>query len=180
MGIGGDGMRVILPFTKRIAKVTAALALSGYKYEPIDVSESQFRYYHVIKELWDAGETFCTVEHDIVIRPDTLASFDDCPSDWDVAPYNYPLMPGGLYAGLGCCKISDRLIARNPDAMEKVGQMSDKSHKAKSWCRVDGWLKQVLVEAGERPHAHDQVEHLGDGWPSHDSCRAEAMKLAKR
>ena len=33
MGIGGDGMRVILPFTKRIAKVTAALALSGYKYK---------------------------------------------------------------------------------------------------------------------------------------------------
>jgi hypothetical protein len=168
---------VILPFTKRIAKVTAALDDSGYDYEAIDVSESPFRYFYVIKELWDAKETFCTIEHDIVINPETLRSFDSCPCDWDIAPYPYKLMPDGFYAGLGCCKISDRLIARNPEALIKVGQIEDRSHRQKHWCRVDGWLKQILVENNERPHAHDLVDHLGDGFPSHGPCHEQALKM---
>ncbi len=168
-------MKVILPYTKRIAKVTAALDASGYEYEAIDVSESQSKYFQVIQEIWNAGEGWVNVEHDIVVGPDTIKSFDQCSADWCIAPYNYAVMPGGFYAGLGCCKISSRLIARNYDAMDRVGQMRDNDHKQRHWCRVDGWLKQVLIENGEAPHAHESVQHLGSGWPAH-GCHKAAKK----
>lgn len=162
-------MRVVVPFTRKTKRVLEAIEASGFEYELIDVSESQFRYWYVVKELFDAKETFATVEHDILVNSDTLKSFDDCPCDWDIAPYPYALMPEGFYAGLGCCKITDKLIARNPDAMELDSSWYgwDKNHKPRHWCRVDGYLKDRLLANGERPHAHDVVQHLGDNWPSH-------------
>ena len=160
---------MILPYTTKRKAVISALDASGFDYETIDVSESQFRYWYLVKELCDAGETFATVEHDIVINESTLRDFDDCPCDWCIGPYPYLMMPDGHYAGLGCCKISAKLIARNPDAMRLDPNWAgwDSKHRPRHWCRVDGWLKQVLIENNERPHAHDLVDHLGDGWPSH-------------
>lgn len=160
-------MRVICPRTKAIRKVVDALDASGYPWEAHDVSNGQFSYFHLVNSLWDEREGWMNVEHDIVINPDTLKSFEECEHDWCIAPYPYLMMPEGVYAGLGCCKFSADLIKRNPDAMKMVGEMSDKSHKARHWCRVDGYLKYVLIESGERPHAHEHVQHLGDGWPSH-------------
>lgn len=172
-------MKVIVPYTRRIKAVTAALDATGYDYEAIDVSESPFKYFYVIKELWSAGEAWINVEHDIIVNPDTFSALEDCPADWDVAAYEYKLMKEGAYAGLGCCKFSEKLIARNPHAMNLDPNWYgwDKSHKPKHWCRVDAMLKENLLNNNERPHAHDLVHHLGDGYPSHAPCHEQAMKM---
>ncbi len=162
-------LKVILPYTRRIQKVTFALDRTGYPYNPSDVTESQFKYYYLIKALWDTGESWINIEHDILPNPDTFQSFEDCPADWCIAPYPYLMMPQGAYAGLGCCKISARLIARHPDAMDIDLNWAgwDKNHRPRHWCRVDAMLKENLINNGERPHAHEFVQHMGDGWPSH-------------
>lgn len=160
-------MRVIAPQTKELEPVVTALNASGYKWEAKDVSGSDSAYFDLISDLWESGETFATVEHDIVINPDTLLGFNACQSDWCVALYPYAVT--GHYCGLGCCKISGKLIARNKDAMKVTATWADDGHPAKHWCRVDGWLRAYLENRGEQFHVHypPLVGHIGNTWPSH-------------
>lgn len=163
-------MRVIVPYTKLIGRVTNALDASGYEWEAVNVSESYQRYWYLVRELWAAGEDFTLIEHDVVVDPEvTLQGFESCPMDWCSCPYPYQMMPSGYYFGMGCTRYRAALLKRQPCPLVYDPEWKgwDKLHKPRHWCRIDSLMKESLYNSGEQIHPHDMVEHLGDGWPKH-------------
>lgn len=142
----------------------AALDASGMAYETIRM-DGDGSYFGLLSGLWSAGETFAVVEQDIVIEPGTMQALGACGSDWCAFPYGY--FHTETYWGLGCVKFAAPLLARVPGAMDRVAVMSDETHPAKHWCRIDAWLSLVLGQAGERRCEHlPPVGHL-HRYPSH-------------
>lgn len=154
-------MRVVVPTTVTHPEVYAALAETGFEFDSIPVDHSDRAYYDLLASLWAAGESFAIIEHDIVVYPSAPLELAACPFPWCGLPYAYG---NTTTYGLGCVKFSEGLIARHPDAMLRVGVMSDPTHPARHWCRLDAWLTAVLTSVGEGRHEHKGlVRHLGNG-----------------
>lgn len=154
-------MRIVVPTTRTYPEVYGALSDTDWPYDVIPVEHSDRAYYDLLAALWAAGESFAIVEHDVVVHPSAPLELASCPSDWCGFPYDYC---GLVTYGLGCVKFSEALIARHPDAMLRVGVMSDDRHPKRHWCRLDAWLTCVLESVGEERHRHRTfVRHLGTG-----------------
>lgn len=170
-------MRVVVPFTSLRPETAAALSASGFPHEPVEVDDGD-GYHRLLSGLWAAGESFAIVEQDIVVGPGTLPDLAACPRDWCSCPYPYM---NGLYAGLGCARFRESVIARHADLMDVVAGMSDEGHPPKHWCRQDGYMRAVLMQRGERQcTAHPEVGHSSrspahgciPGYPPRRSERA--------
>jgi hypothetical protein len=163
-------MRVVIPFVPTLnPDVARAINAGGYIPDPVDVSGSDDAYWTLLHRLWGRGKTICIVEHDVIVRPDSLRELEECPSDW--CSFQVPYV-GRLYAGLSCAKFSAALIARYPDALERISELSDDEHPQKHWCRIDSWLQgYVLHPGGETMCVHTPpLEHIrenGDHSPTH-------------
>ena len=160
-------MRVVLPLAGDTDHcVIAALDATGYRVESYDVSRRDRDYFDLISMLWADAEDFALVEHDVVVAPTTLDELSACPHDWCGFPHLYGIGAGAVLThSLGCVKFGADLIARNPDAMVRVGVMSDAQHGKRHWCRIDSWLQGVVLPGeGEVKHEHlPPVQHLGEG-----------------
>lgn len=155
-------MRLILPWTYVEPRVDSAIAATGWKREAPYVGLSDRAYFDLLASLWAAGDSFIICEQDIVPHPTAFDDLANCRHDWCAFPYEYV---GHKTYGLGLVKFSAELIARHPDAMERVAVMRDPTHEPRHWCRLDAWLQGVILPlAGEVPHGHEpMVKHLGDG-----------------
>ena len=91
---------MIVPFTRLEDGVLEALDATGYPVELHDVSGSDFDYWRLLATLWkDTSSDLCIVEQDVVVRPDTLAKFDECLNPWCAGFYKY--LGSDRYSGLG-------------------------------------------------------------------------------
>ncbi len=144
---------VYLPHTRFRPEVVRAIEAGGHTPIPVDVSGDDTAYFALLSRLWrEQTGGFSVVEHDILVRPTSLTELMRCPKPWCAFEFDYL---GGPHAGLGCVKFSSELLARQPDAMERVGEMWDDEHPPFHWCRLDLWLQQrVLPQAGEHLHVH--------------------------
>ncbi len=163
-------MRVVVPYTNLRNETRAAIEASGWDYDPIDVSSDDEAYWRLLRDLWAAGETFCIVEQDIVVKPETLDGLAAC-TEWRCAAA-YPYF-NGLYPGLGCTRFSAELLSSVPGAIEEIGSWSDEIHPLRHWCRLDGWLQTLLKRNYHVPLCtnHGIVGHIrdysGSPYPSH-------------
>lgn len=157
----GDGPR---PETR------SALDATTWEWAGADVSASDDAYWRLLAGLWRDGASsgflsVAVVEHDIIVTQEALDSLAGCDADWCACPY--PYLRGDLYAGLGCTRFRAALMARHPGLLDVVATMSDAGHGPKHWCRLDGWMSQVLASRGERQcRDHPVVGHLGRA-PAH-------------
>lgn len=156
-------MRVVVPYTYVGREVATALGATHRPWDMLPVGGSDRDYYDLLTRLWAEGETFVIVEHDIVVHPTAIDELEQCTHEWCGFPHYYGRY--GLTYGLGCVKFDAALMARHPDAMIRVGVMSDPTHPKRHWCRLDAWLQgTVLPHRGEVKHCHDTpVRHLGTG-----------------
>lgn len=160
-------MLVIIPYVgevnPRVDKAVIAATRYGHAQRWYDVSGSDRAYFDLLRGLWNAGGAFTIIEHDVIVHPTAITELDACPEDWCAFPYDYG--EWGLTYGLGCVKFSRDLILRNPDALQKVGVLSDARHPKRHWCRLDAFLQGVILpNAGETLHRHETpVTHLGRG-----------------
>lgn len=166
-------MRVVVPFTDLQPETAVALDATGYEWEAVDVSDSDEAYWSLLAGLWSDGETFTIVEHDVVVVQNAMRQFEECYGEWCAFPAQYV---NGPYAGLACTKFSAALIARNPQAVVKAGELYDSTHPPRHWCRLDAWLQRQF--AGERRCFHVPVlrhirDYKGHPQPSH-GCREPA------
>jgi hypothetical protein len=161
--------RVVVPYARQLApEVIWALQEAEVEFELVNVAHSDFAYYHLLCGLWKLAEPFTIVEHDIVVRPDVLASFDNCAHEWCAASYPYLR---SNYWGLGCTRFRRELLQRFPDVMEEVGRYESPRHIPGHWCILDQALTASLrARRVDWPHTHGDVGHLGDGLPAHH-CR---------
>ena len=168
--------KVLVPFTSLRAETIVGLSNSDIPYEmtarPIVDDEG---YFFALAEAWTPtqqhmAEPFILVEHDIVVRPETLRELRDCPEDWCAAPYPYLDKPEAW--GMGCVKFSDRLIVRNPWIFKEFQDDSDSLHPPRHWCRMDTYIWHALTERGETRHDHSGVcGHVGHpGTKSAHGC----------
>jgi hypothetical protein len=113
------------------------------------------------------AEPFIVVEHDIVVRPETLRELRDCPEDWCSMPY--PYLNEAEAWGMGCVKFSDRLIVRNPWIFQQFENDGDSLHPPRHWCRLDAHIWAALTENGEHRHDHPgpALGHVGGGTVAH-------------
>lgn len=163
-------MRVVLPYTDLRPEVLWAVQEADHEYETFDVSHSDTDYWSLLSLLWRCGEDFCIVEHDIVVGPGTLDSFEACPQEWCTSPYKYLR---GTYWGLGCTRFRAPLMAAYPELLDEVGEVDAPGHGPKHWCTLDACITRALMRRRrEWPHQdHGEVAHLSDGSPTH-GCRA--------
>lgn len=168
--------KVLVPFTALRAETIVALGNSDIEYEmvarPITDDEGYFR---ALDEAWTPSdnhsvEPFIVVEHDIIVRPETLRELRDCPEDWCSAPYPYLDKPEAW--GMGCVKFTDRLIVRNYQIFDQIGRVSDEQHPPRHWCWMDLLIWTALTERGEKRHDHPgpalgHVGHPGKNASAH-------------
>lgn len=148
-------MFVIVPYVDLQPQTIDALSASGHDWDPMYVGWSDRAYWSVLAAMWDLGETFAVVEQDVIIEPDTLTRLEQCDRPWcaHATPYLH-----GQHVGMGCVKFGASLIAADPLAMQKVGEMFDLKHPAKHWCRLDAWLQTMTLPfTGIERHVHPQV-----------------------
>lgn len=136
-------------------------ALDGWDVAFVDVSGSDDAYWQLLANLWSEGRGFVLIEHDIVVRPDSIEKLVACHEPW--CSFQVPYV-GRLYAGLSCAKFSAGLIARYPDALDRISGLEDEDHPPSHWCRLDSHLQShVLNPGGETMHVHGPpLEHLRD------------------
>jgi hypothetical protein len=79
-----------------------ALVRAHPNAEFIDVGGDPYNYWRLFTHLWDGGRPFILVEHDIVVRPDTVFDLESCGTPW--CAYTYHEAPGEPVSGLGCAK----------------------------------------------------------------------------
>jgi hypothetical protein len=155
----GHDITVVMPYTRLRNEVVQALA--GWDVVFVDVSGSDEAYWELLARLWAKGTGFILIEHDILVRPDTLDELVNCERPW--CSFQVPYV-GRLYAGLSCAKFTAALIARYPDALDRIAELEDEDHRPKHWCRLDSWLQAyVLNPGGETMHVHGPpLEHVRD------------------
>lgn len=172
-------MIVVAPYVTYAPGVTEALDATGWPWRQAYVGDSDEDYWTLLSNLWGDGEAFALVEHDVLVRPDTLAELADCAEPWCsfVIPYL-----GGEYAGMACVKFSAELIAACPDALGIVGLMSNgEQHPRKHWCTLDSFLQSTLQRTGTARHVHQPaLGHVrpydGSPWPVH-GCHGTPPQL---
>jgi hypothetical protein len=173
--------KVLVPFTALRAETVVGLQNSTIPYEmvarPITDDEG---YFWALSEAWTPTpehmpEPFIVVEHDIVVRPETLRELRDCPEDWCAAPY--PYLNEAEAWGMGCVKFSDRLICRSPYLFQKISNEGDPLHPPRHWCRLDAHIWEALTERGEHRHDHPgpALGHVGGRTVTHGCYSADDL-----
>lgn len=133
-------MQVHVPYTRLDPVCVASVGEAVYH----EMGADPYAYWRLVRGLWQAGEPFILVEHDIEVRPETLTGLADCERPWCVASYRHPA--GWWLIGLGCTKLDP---SRLP-----VLDWSEPVH----WSVLDVTLGKWLAPDAE-PHQHGEVEH---------------------
>jgi hypothetical protein len=174
-------VRVVVPTAPpsgHLTAVEAALNAAGVPYGVYDVSGADDAYWTLLAALWEQGDGFIVVEHDVVVRPESIWELIGCDRPWCACPYPY-LGGRGTIIGLGCTKFSGELLAAVPDALLRAGEMVDqlpgadqgRDHPRRHWCRLDSRIQRALVDSGYHVHFdHTEVGHLNERGPAH-GCR---------
>ena len=145
--------------------VTHAIREAGFIPTLYDVSSSDEDYWNLLDGLWRDAQDFAIVEHDVVVNPGTLQSFEDCPNVWCSAPH--PYYGHSAYAGLGCTRFRASIMLAIPEAIEVIGEQISGSHPRRHWCPLDSLLQRYLTGRGQSICLHDPVAHLGGEYPAH-------------
>lgn len=135
----------------------------------LDVSSSPLAYYGALLDIWERGETFAVLEHDVVCRPDVIEAFAECPEPWCCFGYSdiccqdetgfSPCMEAWRNL-LGCTRFRRDVINAVPDAISAIPP------EGWDWHNVCDGLGANLRAAGFTHHWHfPPVEHhhLVDG-----------------
>lgn len=146
-------MKVVVPYTDLRPETLDGLRFARKRDVMfVDVSASPYAYGELLERLWDAGETFCLIEHDIEIGPSTLYDFRACNYGYCGAPYAWTTNVG---VALGCVRFRDSFIAQHPLAVRKA------LDKKPTFAQLDVCLQRAILvrEYGQQPHVHACVIH---------------------
>ena len=138
-------MNVYVPWAREHSEARAALAPTEPHY--VSVKYSQFAYWYLVESLWTEGKPFTLVEHDVVVRPDTISELDTCPHPWCA----FKVTTGeGWVATFGCVRFHPSGHFPVPDPTR--------------WQDLDWTLEAALVKAGWVKHLHEPIlDHVNPG-----------------
>lgn len=128
-------MRVVVPALSPGCTATLALTAEGVPHD-VRVLVGDLEYGALVEELWDDGQGFVLVEHDVAPWFGAVAQLAECERDWCM--FHYPKAGGMLIRGLGCTKFSDRLVRDYPDLPD--------AWKDTDWRILDGAVAVAITE----------------------------------
>lgn len=133
-----------------------------------DVSEDQWSYTKVLEELWQQGETFALMEHDMVPWPGAITQIINCPYPWCFYGYtpDIDLVENGC-APFGLIKISAKLIEEFPEVWTRMRAYFDEDFEF-AWMHHDTFMFDYIVnqQKGQKPHQHfPSVFNANPGGP---------------
>lgn len=109
-------------------------------------------YAGILAALWQDGQEFINLEHDVAPWPGALTDLWSCPNPF--CYYRYPSWPQGrLTVGIGCMKFGQAVLDKIPHSWEDWGNIP--------WWDLDGALVSDILEAGFERHEHSPpVAHV--------------------
>lgn len=123
----------------------------------IDVCNSSIAYYAAVLDIWERGENFALLEHDVVCRPDVVEAFEACPEPWCLYGYDsicHPQCQEAWRNQLGCTRFRAELVQAVPDAISSIPRENW------DWHEMCNGLGENLRVAGFTHHwHHPPVEH---------------------
>jgi len=162
-------VKIVVPYVDLANKTREALEAHApaAQYHYLDPADDG-AYHHLLVELWDAGEDFAIVEHDIEIHAGVLPAFEACPESWCVFPYfgrphkNYPVPV--LRVALGCTRFRAEFLKTNAGILTAMLPGPQNTlRNPKHWRRQDSLLASALQRRGFRAHEHEpHVVHHHD------------------
>lgn len=129
------------------------------------VGRDPLAYSRLLAGLWEAGDAFLVVEHDVEPTAEAVTQAAVCSCPWSVSPYKGSgpshAEAAMLTGSLGCTRFSAALLAEVPDAMQRANALNDGASVCPPghWQRLDARLLHVLRDAGFWPHQHVPVLH---------------------
>ncbi len=150
-------MNIFVPFTKLRSETYSALP--GCVIVPLtDRVKGYGKYF---RDRWREGKSFINVEQDVLPTQEMISEISDCQSEICFSAYAYPGQPERIERGtyLGCVKISDQFIQRNPTLFDND----------MDWTSPEG----VIWNASDSPCHHGPVLHLhvDSNWPMEEINR---------
>ena len=146
-------MIVVVPFTYRHPLTVAAAPPEA---EWRNVSASPWSYWEVLCEVWARGESFVTLEHDVLWSEAVRAGLD-CWCSWAVHPYEgfcHIECMTAWRASLGCTRFTRDLVRAVPDAVSNL------EPRKRDWHNLCDGIAENLHTAGFSGHWHfPAVEH---------------------
>lgn len=131
---------------------TLALTMEGLEVTEV-VMTDRHHYGRLFTELWQEGEGFTLVEHDVVPWPGAIAELEAC--EQECCAFRYP-SGGSWVMSLGCIKFSAALVQRIP---------YDPAWQNRAWDELDGAVfatlqGEVEVHIHQPPVAHVKARTL--------------------
>ena len=155
-----SGCRIVCCYIDGMLRPETEDALVGQAGPMVDLvrlSDSPHSYGQTLAAYWRRGAEgeydLAIVEQDVVIRPDVIDAFLNCPCEYGAFPYSWGPEVG---PALGCTRFRVPFMQRYPDAMRLANLRA-------TWRQLDVvFQRHILVrEHGEQPHiCGPQVEHL--------------------
>jgi hypothetical protein len=129
---------VYVPWTRLDPDCVAALGLAAYVF----VGDDRTQYWRLVRQLWDTGEPFIIVEHDVIVGPTTLTDLDTCPQPWCAnAVHSVDVGTGQSWvATFGCVRF-------RPSGAYPLADPVD-------WTELDMATERALLELGWEKHVH--------------------------
>lgn len=138
------GLRVTVAAIDADPVAARALRAEGIRPDVVRCDGDEFAYAALLTRLWQAGEPFCLLEHDVVPYPGAIGALFLCPEPW--CGYEYA---GVAQGGLGCVRYGARLLATDLTPAWKDAHWSD----------LDGLVTRTIGAHLRRPLFH---RHLPD------------------
>lgn len=155
-------MRVICCFTDLHPKADRYLRASAPEAERIDVSGDSEAYYRALRDAWADGETFVSIEQDVLLDPGALRDLDVCQREWCSAGPD-----------LWCWRVRSEVMSALPNFFDEIPPLY------RYWSRLCGGIHlgmRAAHQAGflwhEVPHSHRRrvyqvrIPGSGIGWPN--------------
>jgi hypothetical protein len=150
---------VVMPYTRISVETVDALKATARPFHRHKVGDDD-RYWRLLSGLWAKGGDFAIVEHDIIVNPDTFDTFDDCSSEWCVAPYPFDHR---LCSGLGCVRFRGPLLLKFPEILKEVSKRTHPFYPGRrNWRTLDACIRDLLRERGVVRCQHAPVGHGGE------------------
>ena len=117
----------------------------------LDVSDDNDAYWRALSYMWEEGQDFAVIEHDVICRPDVVEQFDNCPEPWCMFAYDnmcHEACKEAWANALGCTRFRKEVIDAVPHALSAIPE------KDRDWHNVCDGLGNHLREAGYTHHWH--------------------------
>lgn len=175
------GIRVVVPYTDLNPATAAAVPDADFISVP---GPDSYRF--LLRDLWEQGDPFILVEHDVVPTDAQLAALEDCEQPW----CHFGYCPGDWVPTFGCVRFSAELIAGTRGVWENEWPWCQLDAKFQVYARELGWkhhwhyphvlhTRFSIVEGGlERREPLDREQELGILRAEMESLRAASRPTA--